>query len=382
MPAVDVTLITAPERRSTIPGRKRRSRSTGVSHSSRTWSSSSCRSDSWNAPPVAKPALLTSTSTRSARPRASWARCSGSVRSCGATSARTPCCCSSSPASSRRRSSRRATSVTLWPSPASRRANSVPIPDDAPVTTAVAAGSGGGNAMLLRLSLEVAQRALHHRVGDRAAHGAGHEAPGVDRQVELDAGAIVVRRQEAPLAGEVAEVAAEVLARQPPRLVVDLAQPVADDLDLRVDLVLDDRAAAVLVALEHADRLHRALPRRDLLVVGHQRVAALGRRVDVDRAAVAVGAHQSSSGLRSSRCTAGPCSTSPSGAKRDPWHGQSQLRSARFQLTWQPRCVQVAETATSVPSSRRWPATFSPPSSTMSPSPAWSSSMVRVGRCA
>ena len=52
--------------------------------------------------------------------------------------------------------------------------------------------------------------------------------------------------------------------------------------------------------------------------------------------------------MRSSRCTAGPCSTLPSGAKREPWHGQSQLRSARFQLTWQPRWGHVGETATSV----------------------------------
>src|SRR5215210_2598000 len=107
------------------------------------------------------------------------------------------------------------------------------MPDDAPVTTAVAAGSGGGNAMLLRLSLEVAQRALHHRIGDRAADGAGHEAPGVDRQVELDVGAALAGGVEPPLSGEVAEVAAEVLARQPPRRVIDLAQAVADDLDLR-----------------------------------------------------------------------------------------------------------------------------------------------------
>ena len=58
-------------------------------------------------------------------------------------------------------------------------------------------------------------------------------------------------------------------------------------------------------------------------------------------------------GLRSRRWTAGPWRTVPSGAKREPWQGQSQDRSARFQLTWQPRWVQVAETAISVPSSSR-----------------------------
>ena len=85
--------------------------------------------------------------------------------------------------------------------------------------------------------------------------------------------------------------------------------------------------------------------------------------------------------LASSRCTAGPWRTSPSGLKREPWHGQSQLRSAVFQLTWQPRWVQIGETATSVPSSRRWPATFSPAWRTMSPSPGARSSIGRVPRC-
>ncbi len=40
---------------------------------------------------------------------------------------------------------------------------------------------------------------------------------------------------------------------------------------------------------------------------------------------------------------AGPFSTVPSGAKCDPWQGQSQQRSNAFQCTWQPRCVQAAE---------------------------------------
>ncbi len=76
----------------------------------------------------------------------------------------------------------------------------------------------------------------------------------------------------------------------------------------------------------------------------------------------------------------GPWSTSPSGSKREPWQGQSQLRSALFQSSWQPRCVQIGETATRLPSSRRWPATFSPPWRTMSPSPGASSSSARVPR--
>ena len=35
--------------------------------------------------------------------------------------------------------------------------------------------------------------------------------------------------------------------------------------------------------------------------------------------------------------TAGPSMTAPSGAKREPWQGQSQVDSAVFQLTMQPR---------------------------------------------
>lgn len=35
--------------------------------------------------------------------------------------------------------------------------------------------------------------------------------------------------------------------------------------------------------------------------------------------------------------TAGPWSTFPKGLKRDPWHGQSQLRSAPFHRTTHPR---------------------------------------------
>ena len=46
--------------------------------------------------------------------------------------------------------------------------------------------------------------------------------------------------------------------------------------------------------------------------------------------------------------SAGPEMT-PSGLKREPWHGQSQVRSASFHATRQPICVQVAEHTVSVP---------------------------------
>ena len=48
--------------------------------------------------------------------------------------------------------------------------------------------------------------------------------------------------------------------------------------------------------------------------------------------------------------TAGPLSTRPSTSKRDAWQGQSQLCSAAFHRTWQPRCVHRLDTACSLPS--------------------------------
>src|SRR6185436_4910771 len=95
-----------------------------------------------------------------------------------------------------------------------------------------------------------------------------------------------------PLPLEGSEVAAEVLAPQPAWLVVELAQPVADAPDARVDLVLHDRPTAVRVALEHADGADRALPFRQPLVVREGIEARLRGRADVRGAALAVGRHQ------------------------------------------------------------------------------------------
>jgi N-acyl-D-amino-acid deacylase len=53
----------------------------------------------------------------------------------------------SSAARSRSLSSRRATSVTPWPRSASSRAMSAPMPDEAPVTTAMVDGEGDGNGI-------------------------------------------------------------------------------------------------------------------------------------------------------------------------------------------------------------------------------------------
>jgi hypothetical protein len=55
----------------------------------------------------------------------------------------------------------------------------------------------------------------------------------------------------------------------------------------------------------------------------------------------------------SSGFTAGPLRTDPSGAKCDPWHGQSQHCSVEFQCTWQPTCVQTGEHAESFPAISR-----------------------------
>ena len=46
---------------------------------------------------------------------------------------------------------------------------------------------------------------------------------------------------------------------------------------------------------------------------------------------------------------AGLFSTAPEGSKREPWQGQSQLRSSGFQVSKQPRCVQRGSTSISRP---------------------------------
>ncbi len=103
MPAVEATLSTAPPPRATMPGRKAELSATTASTRIRTCSSSRAGSDSWKAPPVAKPALLTSTLTW--RP-SDWIRAGSRwreaalVRSQPSTSARTPWSVDSSVASS------------------------------------------------------------------------------------------------------------------------------------------------------------------------------------------------------------------------------------------------------------------------------------------
>src|SRR4051812_20935137 len=71
--------------------------------------------------------------------------------------------------------------------------------------------------------LKVGERSAHHGVGDQVAYGSGDEAAGIDAEVEEGMRPSLVEGEEPPFTGEVAEVAAEVFARDPVRLVVDLA---------------------------------------------------------------------------------------------------------------------------------------------------------------
>ena len=66
---------------------------------------------------------------------------------------------------------------------------------------------------------------------------------------------------------------------------------------------------------------------------GQPPLAAQDDRVSSAKTGVCAGWRTGSSGR-----TAGAVSTSPVGAKREPWQGQSQLFSPSFQCTTQPRC--------------------------------------------
>ena len=136
-------------------------------------------------PPLPKPALLTSTSTVSPRcsiSPISFLRLRSFDTSPVTTSASTPWSSVISSASSRRRSSRRATSVTDSPRAASPRAISAPMPELAPVISAVVPGSGGGSAI----------RCPRRRGAGRGARRAGADAaartrpPGRPRSATVD----------------------------------------------------------------------------------------------------------------------------------------------------------------------------------------------------
>src|ERR1700736_622233 len=91
-------------------------------------------------------------------------------RSASTTSTSTVCRPRSSVASCSRRSTRRATTVTAWPRSAKRRANSAPIPLDAPVTsTGMDAGTAPAVAMLHLRDVLVKLERVDERVRSPAA---------------------------------------------------------------------------------------------------------------------------------------------------------------------------------------------------------------------
>src|SRR5215216_1033460 len=98
---------------------------------------------------------------------------------------------------------------------------------------------------------------------------------------------------------------------------------------------------AAPVAEEAGQRLGRALQKRPANHVpvwfsGHAHILN-GR----DRTNLFSGLSiEAQTDLRFSGRVAGPSSTAPSTSKREPWHGQSQLRSAALNRTRQPRWVQ------------------------------------------
>src|SRR4029453_14061610 len=70
-----------------------------------------------------------------------------------------------------------------------------------------------------------------------------------------------------------------------------------------------------------------------------------------------------------SAAPAGPEMTSPVGLNREPWHGQSHVRSAVFHPTMHPMCVHVAERRVTDPAGSRYAATFEPFRSMTLPEP-------------
>src|SRR5208282_742067 len=121
-----------------------------------------------------------------------YAEAPGSVRSVAKISERVPCDFSSSDASCRSLSALRATRTRLYPSRAKMRANSIPIPNEAPVISAVLRSSMGAtvqpkrschkqrrvrrpaSASKKRFRLHMRQRRLHSV--DRVPRSCGFQA--------------------------------------------------------------------------------------------------------------------------------------------------------------------------------------------------------------
>src|SRR5215203_4412908 len=73
--------------------------------------------------------------------------------------------------------------------------------------------------------------------------------------------------------------------------------------------------------------------------------------------------------------------TSPSAENIEPWHGQSHVRSALFQVTVQPKCVQEAESACGFPFISFHTASFCFPRLITPPWPAGIASMLATLDC-
>ncbi len=107
-------------------------------------------SDLATAPRMERPALLmrmSGVTSRSTIRLSNPARASRSERSVTSTLAFTPALLSSSARASNL-PPRRATRVTPWPLRVNSRAMAAPIPEEAPVTTAVRSGAGEGGLMM------------------------------------------------------------------------------------------------------------------------------------------------------------------------------------------------------------------------------------------
>ncbi len=76
-----------------------------------------------------------------------------------------------------------------------------------------------------------------------------------------------------------------------------------------------------------------------------------------------------SGGASAKGLIAGPFRILPSGANREPWHGQSQLVSVAFHETMHPRCVHTAERSCSLPLPSRYAAIFERPRRMIAPLP-------------
>jgi hypothetical protein len=126
---------------------------------------------------------------------------------------------------------------------------------------------------------------LLHLALDRAPQEQPRDPSGVRAQRVGGAGASLAQILQFPVADEPLEVALLLLPGETARRVLVEAQDRPRLLDHRVRDRLDQPGPAFLVALQHLDVLQRALPPGSALYVGGDLVAALARRVDLDRAA-------------------------------------------------------------------------------------------------